>query len=119
MKKNILFLPAVLMLTILCAACQVLPSSGSEEPVISDNQEGAYRVFVTDTGGKPVMGVRMDFCTDDVCLSAVTDEKGMCIFFHDPGKFLIHISNVPDGYTLPESDLETPDRYCDITISLS
>ncbi len=83
------------------------------------NNDGIYRVIVTDSDGNPVEEVAVQFCSDTACRFGETDENGIVEFHAEEGMiYSIHISDVPDGYEENTLEFKTLKHYCDICIVL-
>ncbi len=84
----------------------------------SENSENAYRIFVVDENAVPVAGAMVQFCTDSMCMMAVTDADGMASFDETPGVYDVHILQVPDGYEQTVEGFKTKDVYSDMYITI-
>ncbi len=86
-------------------------------PVVT-NDEGAYRVIVTDSSGAPVKGVTVQFCDDMACMLGKTDENGIASFpdAADGHPYTVHILKVPAGYEKTEEEFTALDVFCDVSI---
>ena len=84
------------------------------------NDEGIYRVIVTDSSGTPVKGVMVQFCDDTACMMGKTDENGIAPFPDavDGHPYTVHILNVPAGYEKTEEEFTASDVFCDVSIVL-
>ena len=93
-----------------------------EEPDTPDtvaNDEGVYRVIVSDTDGDLVKGATIQFCSDTTCTMGKTDENGVAVFEMEEGPiYTIHVLKVPEGYVKNGTEYQTDDTYCDIYIPL-
>lgn len=92
------------------------PASAETAPVA--NSENAYRIFVVDRDNKPVVGAMVQFCTNDICKIAPTDENGAAVFNDPEGVYEVHVLKAPEGYKANETVYKTPDTYSDLTIVL-
>lgn len=79
---------------------------------------GVYRIFVKDTDGKGVQGVKVQFCSDDECRFATTDEAGLASFEAAPAVYSVHVLKTPDGYAKDETEYQTAATPGDLTITL-
>ena len=91
------------------------------QPVAADavveNNNGAYRVIVSDQDGNPVKGVVVQFCSDVTCTMAKTDADGLASFDADEGQvYTIHILKVPEGFEKNNEEFRTLETYCDTKI---
>ena len=85
----------------------------------AQNTEGVYRVHVTDILGKPVAGVKVQFCSDDLCTLGTTDNDGYAVFDQPEGQtYETHLFKVPQGYVKDESVYQVPDKYTTVEIKL-
>ena len=91
----------------------------TDTPSTAANDEGVYRVIVTDTDGNLVKGVKAQFCSDTTCMKGKTDEKGVAVFEMEEGPIcIVHILKVPEGYEKNSGEYKTDNTYCDIYIPL-
>ncbi len=79
---------------------------------------GVYRIFVRDTDNKGVQGVKVQFCSDDECRFATTDETGLASFEAAPAVYSVHVLKAPDGYAKDETEYQTAAVPGDLTITL-
>ena len=82
----------------------------------TENTANAYRFYVVDQNGKPVVGAFLQFCTADTCNLLPTDENGMAVFEEPEGVYEVHIRKVPKGYKKNDSLYTTPNTYSDMVI---
>ncbi len=91
-----------------------------DSPHTAANDEGVYRVIVSDTDGNLVKGTTIQFCSDTTCSMGKTDENGMAVFKMEEGQvYSVHVLKVPAGYEKHTGDYKTDETYCDIYISLT
>ena len=91
-----------------------------DTPHIAANDEGVYRVIVSDTDGDLVKDVKVQFCSDTLCSLDTTDENGVAVFPMEEGQnYTVHILKVPAGYEKHTQEYKTADTYCDVYISLN
>ena len=63
------------------------------------SQTDGYVVFVKDANTEePLAGVKVQFCSDTMCMMGVTDNTGAAVFNMDPGNYEAHILKQPKGY---------------------
>ena len=63
------------------------------------SQTDGYIIFVRDANTEePLAGVRVQFCSDTMCMMGVTDNTGAAVFNMDPGNYEAHILKQPAGY---------------------
>ena len=93
--------------------------SSAPSPVVA-NDEGVYRVIVTDTSGVPVKGATVQFCDDTACMMGKTDENGVASFpdAADGHPYTVHILKAPAGYEKTEEEFTAMDVFCDVNIVL-
>ena len=90
-----------------------------DTPHTAANDEGVYRVIVSDTDGDLVKGATVQFCSDTTCMMGKTDENGVAGFQMEEGQnYTVHILKVPEGYVKNPGEYLTDDTYCDIYIPL-
>ena len=93
--------------------------SAPTSPAPLANDLNCYRVCVCDTDGKPVKGVTIQFCSDDACNLAKTDDDGIARFDLPEGLvYTVHTLKVPAGYVKDTTEYETLDVYSDVKITL-
>jgi thiol-disulfide isomerase/thioredoxin len=100
------------------AAAPAAESAAS--PTAIENDEGVYRVIVTDNSGEPVKGATIQFCDDTACMMGKTDDKGI-VSFPDAAEghpYTVHVLKVPTGYEKNEEEFIALDTYCDVSIVL-
>ena len=84
---------------------------------VVENNNGAYRVIVSDQDGNPVKGVVVQFCSDVTCTMAKTDADGLASFDADEGQvYTIHILKAPEGFEKNNEEFRTLETYCDTKI---
>ena len=90
-----------------------------DTPHTAANDEGVYRVIVSDTDGDLVKGATVQFCSDTTCMMGKTDENGVAVFQMEEGQnYTVHILKVPEGYVKNPGEYLTDNTYCDIYIPL-
>ena len=97
------------------------PAEQSPAPApAAKNDEGVYRVIVTDSSGSPVKGVAVKFCDDSVCMMGKTDENGVASFpeAEEGQSYSVHVLKVPEGYEKNEEEFTALDVFCDVNIVL-
>ena len=91
-----------------------------DSPHTAANDEGVFRVIVSDTDGNLVKGATIQFCSDTTCSMGKTDENGVAVFKMEEGPvYSVHVLKVPEGYEKHTGAYTTDDTYCDIYISLT
>ena len=90
-----------------------------DTPHTAANDEGVYRVVVSDTDGNKVKGATVQFCSDTTCTMGKTDANGVAVFEMEEGPiYTVHILKVPEGYVKNDGEYFTDNTYCDIYIPL-
>ena len=90
-----------------------------DTPHTAANDEGVFRVIVSDTDGNLVKGATIQFCSDTTCTMGKTDENGVAVFEMEEGPiYTIHVLKVPEGYVKNDAEFATDNTYCDIYIPL-
>ena len=84
------------------------------------NDEGVYRVIITDSSGTPVKGVAVKFCDDTACMMDTTDENGIATFpdAAEGHPYTVSILKVPAGYEKNGAEFTALDVFCDVNIVL-
>lgn len=77
-----------------------LRTSGME-----NDAEADYTFRCVDQNGKPVAGVMLQVCDEDICQVLVSDAEGLCEFSGAPYAWAVHILKAPDGYTPDSTDV--------------
>lgn len=91
-----------------------------DSPHTAANNEGVYRVIVSDTDGNLVKGATIQFCSDTTCSMGKTDENGVAVFKMEEGPvYSVHVLKVPEGYEKHTGGCKTDETYCDVYISLT
>ena len=100
------------------AAAPAAESAAS--PAAIENDEGVYRVIVTDNSGEPVQGATIQFCDDTACMLGKTDDKGIASFpdAAEGHPYTVHVLKAPAGYEKNEEEFIALDTYCDVSIVL-
>lgn len=102
------------------AAASAEPASESSETAGADAEKGesVYKVLVADQFGEPVSGARVQFCSDEMCLFAVTGTDGIAEFETDEGQgYEVHLFKVPDNYESDDTVYPVPDKYCTVEVT--
>ena len=79
---------------------------------------GVYRIVVQDEDGKSVNGAKVQFCSDEDCRFATTDETGVVTFEADAAVYSVHILKAPEGFAGDETEYLTTETFDDLTITL-
>ena len=90
-----------------------------DSPDSTANSEGVYRVIVSDNDGNPIQGVKVQFCSDFICMMETTDENGTAVFNAEEGSvYSVHVLKVPEGYEEHTGEYAADDTCCEVCISL-
>ena len=90
-----------------------------DSPHTAANDEGVYRVIVSDSEGDLVKGAKVQFCSDSTCTWSETDENGVAVFKMEEGPiYTIHMMKTPAGYEKNSEEYQTDDTFCDVYIVL-
>ncbi|MCR5109097.1 MAG: hypothetical protein K6B28_13160 [Lachnospiraceae bacterium] len=128
--RSFIVLLIALSLIYSLAGCKTVPGqeSSSEKTDISEAENeggngvynkilnykkgfmGSYQIYVKNTDGDPVKDVTVQFCSDELCMTADTDEKGIASFETGPGTYTVHILKVPDEYVQTEEEITVSDN---------
>ena len=98
--------------------------AGEAVDVVPDNTgfatgDNKYTVTVYDPEGKPVEGVMIQFCDDQVCTLQATDAEGIAAFRMAEQKvYDIHVLQVPEGYREDTQSYKTLEAYSNVDIFL-
>ena len=83
-----------------------------DTPHTAANDEGVYRVVVSDTDGNKVKGATVQFCSDTTCTMGKTDANGVAVFEMEEGPiYTVHILKVPEGYVKNDGEYFTDNTY--------
>ena len=83
-----------------------------------ENSANAYRIIVADDTSAPVEGAMVQFCTEDTCKMALTDEDGVAAFNDPPGVYDVHVRKLPAGYRENNKEYRTEPVYSDMVITV-
>ena len=82
----------------------LLAGDGMEPMKEEAGKKAVYTVKVTDQNGSPVPGVKLSFCSDNTCNTAITDENGGALFAGEAFPWHLQILSVPEGYVTSEEE---------------
>lgn len=84
------------------------------------NETDGYIVSVVDEDENPVEGASVQLCSDKNCFMEETDSDGMAFFDLAPGKYSVHVLNVPEGYiTDADKEYMTSSESMELIITVS
>ena len=87
----------------------VVPSP--DEGVIGKEDE-EYVFICRDQNNAPVKGVKLQICTEEICMMQESDENGEVRYAGDLYQYDIHVYSVPKEYELvSEKDFKTEAKY--------
>ena len=87
------------------------PSEEKEEAQASSEPD-AYIIHVTDQYGDPVPDMILNFCTDEACVQARSDQSGRILFDGAPMAYHLQLLKAPEGFSFdPAFDFTMPDSY--------
>ena len=109
----LLLMPILAMIGGCGSQSKQIGSSGSKE-----SDTSGYSVLVTDEDNKPVPGVSIQFCTEEMCFQGTTDDTGIASFDQEPGTYSIHVLGVPEGFAPDKTEYKTPSEPGLVTIVL-
>ena len=131
MKKQLICGLSILMAGVLLAGCS---GKGNNQPgsgTVTETSETqtqtteaapadtAYSVLVVDESDTPVSGVTVQFCDDAACNLGETGNDGIAVFQTEaPGKYTIHILDIPEGFEEDTTEYVTEDTYGQIKVVL-
>ena len=129
MKKQLICGLSILTAGILLAGCKGqgsnlqgnngTPENPSSQTQTTEVSDSAYSVLVVDESDNPVSGVTVQFCDDTTCNLGTTDSSGVAVFKTEaPGKFTVHMLDVPEGYAEDETEYVTEDTYGQLKVVL-
>ncbi len=89
-----------------------------DQSPVTENNVGQYRIYVSDTDGKGVSGVMIQFCDDSTCRVDMADDTGLVVFKVDEADYDVHVLKQPQGYKADNTEYKMPDEYSDLYIIL-
>ena len=124
MKKTLGLLLAAAMLFSLCACGGDAASPGSNPagtPAPKETEavpELAYSVSVEDTEGRPIPGVKLQFCDSITCTLGDTGEYGEAVFMSKEESCTVHVLQTPPCCKSTEEEFRFPDGGRELRIAL-
>ena len=112
--KKIIAVMTLFICMLMLAACGGSDSGSS----IPENPGNVYRVITCDESGAPVEGVKVQFCSDMMCLVGETDANGIASFETEEGAYTVHITDVPEGCAADDTEYPAPEKYGDVNITI-
>ncbi len=97
---------------------ELIENQSSKDKAEDGVSKNAYNIYVVDEDSNPLEGVKVQFCTDEICKLGDTDASGLASFAEPEGIYEVHILTVPDGYKQKEEVYNTEDKYGDMTITI-
>ena len=93
--------------------------SSPDESITGQGPE-EYIFICRDQNNAPVKGVKIQICTDEVCMMKESDDKGEIRYVESPYPYDIHVYSVPKEYELvSEKDFKTEAKYETFEISFN
>ncbi|MBR4781606.1 MAG: hypothetical protein IK014_09650 [Lachnospiraceae bacterium] len=84
----------------------------TQDESITDKENEEYVFICLDQNNAPVKSVKIQICTEEVCMMQESDENGVVRYAGDLYQYDIHIYSVPKGYELvSEKDFKTEAKY--------
>ena len=84
----------------------------TQDESITDKENEEYVFICLDQNNAPVKGVKIQICTEEVCMMQESDENGEVRYAGDLYQYDIHIYSVPKGYELvSEKNFKTEAKY--------
>ena len=103
--------PIALMLALFALLVLTSCKSASEEEVQMPSATAAaapdWDIRILDDRGDPVSGARLQFCTDALCVMAVSDNEGRVDFNGEKDAYEVHVLSLPAGYVYDEANAIT------------
>lgn len=114
MLKKIFFL--FLIWTLMLGA---VPALGEAADLGVSPDENKYVILVRDAeDAAPIPGAMVQFCSDIMCMVAVSDADGAAAFEADPGSYTAHILKASAGYEPSQEDVALTAENRTATIAL-
>ena len=84
----------------------------SPDESITDQNTEEYVFICLDQYNAPVKGVKLQICTEEICMMQESDENGEVRYAGDLYQYDIHVYSVPKEYELvSEKDFKTEAKY--------
>jgi len=88
----------------------------SDEPSpdegVTGKEDEEYVFICRDQNNAPVKGVKLQICTEEICMMQESDENGEVRYAGDLYQYDIHVYSVPKEYELvSEKDFKTEAKY--------
>ena len=108
MKKLCIFFVLLLLLGCM-TGCTASKPAATEAPAETETPTGTeapeasvtYTVYCCDTENHAIVeGVVINFCTDTMCTSVTSSEKGEAYFTGPPAEYHVQIIKVPEDWQL-------------------
>lgn len=95
------------------------PEAEEEESLsVTVNDADQYRIYISDTEGKPVEGAMVQMCDDSTCRVENTDKDGLAAFKVAEKEYTVHVLKVPKGYKKNSEEYEMEAEYSDLHITI-
>lgn len=84
----------------------------SPDEGVTGKEDEEYVFICRDQNNAPVKGVKIQICTEEVCMMQESDENGEVRYAGDLYQYDIHVYSVPKEYELvSEKDFKTEAKY--------
>ena len=84
----------------------------SPDEGVTGKEDEEYVFICRDQNNAPVKGVKLQICTEEICMMQESDENGEVRYAGDFYQYDIHVYSVPKEYELvSEKDFKTEAKY--------
>ena len=84
----------------------------SPDEGVTGKEDEEYVFICRDQDNAPVKGVKLQICTEEICMMQESDENGEVRYAGDLYQYDIHVYSVPKEYELvSEKDFKTEAKY--------
>ena len=84
----------------------------SSDEGVTGKEDEEYVFICRDQNNAPVKGVKLQICTEEICMMQESDENGEVRYAGDLYQYDIHVYSVPKEYELvSEKDFKTETKY--------
>ena len=108
-KKNVTATPDIIQDDSPDDAVSAAPSP---DEGVTGKEDEEYVFICRDQNNAPVKGVKLQICTEEICMMQESDENGEVRYAGDFYQYDIHVYSVPKEYELvSEKDFKTEAKY--------